>query len=334
MIQVAILLPEQFFASGVAGLIDLLHIANRVASAQGAAIFEWRLYSQDGAPVRSSSGLAHVAEGAYSDVGLADVVFLPGIASPDLPGLEQRLAREGELTRHLRQWHQHGQLLTANCTGVAFLAESGVLDGQVSTISWWLAGWFRQRFPKVRLETHAILTESENVLCTGATTSYFDLGLKLVERFGGPDLALHCARLMLVDTHRTTQAPYATLQQYAGHNDPLVTRCQSWLQDNLAEPFSLVALATAVGSSERTLIRRFRSALDETPLHYLQQMRLFTARRLLETTALGIEQIMVKVGYQDISAFRRLFKREMQCSPSEYRQRFASHRPDLANKTA
>lgn len=330
MIRIAILLPQQFLANSVAGLIDLFFLANRMASIQGAPVFQWRLYSQDGAPVSSSSGLSYIAQGSYRDIGEDEIIIIPGVTYPDLLSFEKRLDGENDLRERLWQWHKKGKLLAANCTSVAFLAESGVLDGQASTISWWLTSWFRQRYPKVKLETHAVLTESDQFLCTGATTSYFDLGLKLIERYAGPDLALNCARLMLVDSHRASQATYATLQQYAGHNNPLVMRCQKWLQDNLAQPFSLEAMAAAVGSSERTVIRHFNQALGETPLHYLQQMRLFSARRLLETTAQGVEQIMAKVGYSDVSAFRRLFKRELHCSPGEYRQRFASHRKQAA----
>lgn len=332
MIRIAILLPPRFLLSSAAGLIDMLNLANRLASLQGEPILEWRLYSTDGAAAVSSTDIPFPVSGSYRDAGSAEVIYLPGVAYRDLPSFEQRLRSEQALGEHLRQWHHNGQWLAANCSSVSFLAESGLLDGEESTVCWWLANWFRQRYPQVKLLPHAVLTESNRLLCTGATTSYFNLSLRLIERFGGPDLALACARLMLVDTHRASQASYATLQQYAGHNDPLVTQCQTWMQTHLREPFSLEAMAAAVGSSERTVIRHFRQALGATPLRYLQQLRLFAARRLLETTAQGVEQIMTKVGYSDVSAFRRLFKRELDCSPGEYRQRFANHRLPTASQ--
>ncbi|MBI2307871.1 MAG: helix-turn-helix domain-containing protein [Rhodocyclales bacterium] len=322
MRRIALLLPDRFVAGGVAGTLDLLFAANRLAGGD-APLFTWRLLSADGAPALASTGLTLAADGRYEEAGDADAIIVPGIIYPDLAHFEARIAGETELLRLLRQWHADGRLIAGNCTGVALLAESGILDGKTATISWWLSSWFRRHFPAVTLETHAILSECGPLLCSGATTCYLNLGLRLIERLAGPDLALHCARLMLVDTHRASQAPYATLQQYAGHNDPLVARCQEWLQDNLARPFSLATLAAAAGSSERTLIRHFRQALGDTPLHYLQQMRLFAARRLLESSALGLEQIVGRVGYEDVSTFRRLFKRELGCSPGEYRRRFA-----------
>lgn len=325
MKRIALLLPEQFFAGGVAGTLDVLNTVNMLAKrGGGSALFEWQLLSEDGAPVRSASGLLLPADGGFDAAQGADAIMVPGIVYGDVDAFERRLATESQLVGRLRDWHATGHVVAGNCTSVALLAESGILDGREATISWWLSGWFRQRYPAVALQTHAVLVDSGTVLCSGATTSYLNLALRLVERFAGPDLALACARLMLVDTHRASQAPYTTLQQYAGHNDPLVTRCQAWLQDHLAQPFRLEALAAAVGASERTLMRRFRRALGDTPLHYLQQMRLFTARQLLESSALGLEQIVEKVGYTDVSTFRRLFKRELQCSPGEYRRRFAA----------
>lgn len=325
MKRIAILLPEQFFAGGVAGTLDLLNTVNMLARRRGGTtLFEWQLLSASGSAVTSSTGLVFPANGTFAAAEAADAIMVPGIVYGDVEAFEQRLAAEAPLIQQLRGWHAHGRVLAANCTSVALLAESGILDGRDATISWWLSGWFRQRYPKVTLQSHAILVDEGAVLCSGATTSYLNLALRLVERLAGPELALACARMMLVDPHSASQAPYTTLQQYAGHNDPLVSRCQAWLQDHLAQPFRLDALATAVGASERTVMRRFRSALGDTPLHYLQQMRLFTARQLLESSALGLEQIVAKVGYTDVSTFRRLFKRELQCSPGEYRRRFAA----------
>jgi len=323
MHRLALVLPESFVAGGIAGTADLFDMANRLGGGER-ALFSWRLLSADGRPARAANGMTFPVDGSYRDADEAGVIFIPGINYLDLARFEARLAAETALAEHLRCWRDEGRLIAGNCTGVALLAQSGILDGHTATTCWWLSSWFRRRFPAIRLDTNAIVAESGRLLCSGATTSYLNLGLRLIDRLAGPDVAQACARLMLVDTQRTSQAPYATLQQYLGHNDSLVTRSQEWLQTQLAAPFSLAALAAATGSSERTLIRRFKTALGETPLRYVQLMRLYTARRLLETSALGFEQIVARVGYEDVSAFRRLFKRELGCAPGEYRRRFAS----------
>ncbi|WP_417070646.1 GlxA family transcriptional regulator [Niveibacterium terrae] len=320
MKKIALLLPDQFFASSVTALVDLLHITNGCWGRDKPPLFCWQLLSATGDAVISSSGLKFAVEGDFSRAADADVIYLPGVGYRDLAEYERRLSSGSGLCARILAWQREGRLLAGNCTGVAWLAQSGVLNGEEATVSWWLSDWFRRRYPAVKLRAHAVLVEAGNLLTSGAATSHHNLGLRLVERFAGADLAMMCARLMLVDIRRESQAPYANFQQYFGHGDALIARSQQWLQQRLAEPFRLDELARAVGASERTLIRRFRVALGDTPLHYLQQLRLHAARRLLETTSLGLEQIVAEVGYSDVSTFRRLFKRELACTPGEYRR--------------
>jgi transcriptional regulator GlxA family with amidase domain len=135
---------------------------------------------------------------------------------------------------------------------------------------------------------------------------------------------MSCSRLMLADLNRVSQAPYMSMQSFAGHDDELVLRCQDWLQRHLDRPYRLETLADQMGVSARTLMRRFQLVLGQPPLRYLQQLRLQAARRLLETTALPLDEIVSRVGYADAASFRRLFQRELHCTPAEYRRRFAA----------
>jgi transcriptional regulator GlxA family with amidase domain len=158
----------------------------------------------------------------------------------------------------------------------------------------------------------------------GATTSYIDLALRLIRHEGGAELAMSCSRLMLTDLNRVSQAPYMTMRSFAGHDDELVLRCQDWLQRQLDQPYRLETLAASVGASERTVMRRFQQVLGQPPLRYLQQLRLQAARHLLETSTLPLDEIISRVGYADLASFRRLFQRELHCTPAEYRRRFAT----------
>ena len=320
MKKIALLLPEQFFASSITGLADLLHIANGCAGREKPPLFSWQLFSETGKPVLSSNGMKFEVSGDFTCASEADIIYLPGTGYLNLPDFERRLMDGIRLAALLNAWNGEGRLLAANCTGVAWLAASGVLDGREATISWWLADWFRSHYSAVKLQPHAILVETANILTSGAASAHYNLALRLIERFAGKDLALQCARLTLIDIQRSSQAPYASYQQYTGHGDALVARSQQWLQENLTRPFHLNEIAAALSTSERTLIRRFRLALGDTPLHYLQHLRLHAARRLLETTSMGLKQIVTEVGYSDESTFRRLFKRELCCSPNEYRR--------------
>ena len=112
------------------------------------------------------------------------------------------------------------------------------------------------------------------------------------------------------------------MQEVVQHGDDLVLRAQSLLLSNLRRTVQLDKLADRLGVTSRTLNRRFKSATGETPLEFLQKARIGHAKRLLETTNISLDDVVHRVGYEDTSSFRRLFKRTTSISPLEYRQRF------------
>jgi transcriptional regulator GlxA family with amidase domain len=221
--------------------------------------------------------------------------------------------------------HRSRRYLAANCSATFLLAEAGLLDGRLATTSWWLSGDFRRTYPKVRLTPDALVTKDERILCGAAFSACLNLGVEIIAEFLGPRAALSCARVMLVDVNRTTQLPYANLQEQVHHGDELVLRAQSVLLSNLRRPTQLEGLADRLRVTTRTLNRRFKAATGETPLEFLQKARIERARGLLETSRLSFDQIVERVGYEDASSFRRLFKRAVGISPHEYRRRFSIH---------
>ena len=77
--------------------------------------------------------------------------------------------------------------------------------------------------------------------------------------------------------------------------------------------------------SPRTFIRRFKAATGRLPGEYQQMMRVAAAREMLENDAVSVQEVGVRVGYQDASSFRALFKRHTGMTPAEYRERFGPH---------
>ncbi len=76
-------------------------------------------------------------------------------------------------------------------------------------------------------------------------------------------------------------------------------------------------------NSQRTLIRRFKAELDLTPLANLQNVRIETAKRLLESSRIPLAEVVVRAGNYDVSSFSRLFKRKAGLTPNAYQQRFS-----------
>jgi transcriptional regulator GlxA family with amidase domain len=323
---------DGILASGVAGSIDVFTAANAVwADKSGirlgtSPLFGWRIESLDGKPVHTASGQIVNVDGPISARTTADAVI---VTAPFVVDIERFFDRPDALQpmfSALRRQHERGALLASYCTGSFILAEAGLLDGGVATTHWAKAKVFARRYPEVDLRVSEILTEQNRILCSGAVTTSLNLALRLVEQFAGTDVAVATGKMMLIDTNRVSQSSYATMPDQPQHSDALVARAQRWMEKSLSHGFSLTELARYLAVSERTLNRRFKEAVGEAPLHYLQSLRVDVAKRLLETRGLKVDAVSERVGYGDLSTFRRLFKRETGLSPREYQRRF-SRRP-------
>ena len=97
---------------------------------------------------------------------------------------------------------------------------------------------------------------------------------------------------------------------------------QNYLENHFTKRLTLKHVAHEHNMTERTLIRRFKQACAITPIQYLQGLRLEQARKILETSMSPLESIINSVGYEDLSSFTRLFKKNTGLSPSQYRAKF------------
>lgn len=320
---------DGILASGVAGPIDVLHAANCLAS-KGAAHsrtpplkFVWTVESLDGRAVSAASGQSIAVNGRIDARKRSDAIL---VTAPFVADMDTFLARRDdvdELSSALRRQHKAGTLIASYCTGSYLLAEAGLLDGRIATTHWSRTADFSRRYPKVELRSHELLTEQSGILCSGAVTSYLNLAVRLVERLADPALAMLVAKTLLIDVNRPSQASFASLLDEQGHTDALVARAQRQMEARLQEGFHMSDLAAYLAVSERTLHRRFKQAVGDSPVGYLQTLRVEVAKRLLESGEVHIDAIGERVGYSDLSTFGQLFKRKTALSPREYQRRFS-----------
>jgi transcriptional regulator GlxA family with amidase domain len=336
MRRIRIWVYDGILASGVAGSVDVFTAANAAFAETSAGrsaksllktpLLQWRIESLDGKPVQTASGQVIQVDGAINARAVADAVIVTGPFVANIERFFDRSEVIKPLLSALRRQHQRGALLASYCTGSFILAEAGLLDGGVATTHWAKAKSFARRYPEVDLRVSEILTEQNGILCSGAVTTALNLALRIVEKFAGPDVASATAKMMLIDTNRVSQSSYASMPEAQSHADELVARAQRYMEKSLRQGFNLGELARHLAVSERTLNRRFKRALGEAPLHYLQSLRVDVAKRLLETHGLTVDAVGERVGYGDLSTFRRLFKRETGLSPRDYQRRFVRRR--------
>lgn len=315
-----ILVLDGVFDLGLSAVLDTLQTANELIEISGMAVspFKVRIVGLRKA-VRTSQGFSVPVHAAGR--GAPDCVVVPAIGFK-MPGpLENALERPDvrDAAAALRHWARGGATMTAACIGTFVMAESGLLDGQHATTTWWLAPLFRKRYPAVLLDESNMIVKSGKFVTAGAALSHMDLALWLVRGIS-PELSSLVAKYLIVDS-RPSQSAYA-LTDHLVHSDPLVQRFESWARARLADGFSLDKAAKAVGASKRTLARRLHSVLGKSPLSYFQSLRVERAVHLLKTSNATVEEVAERVGYNDGTTLRVLLRRQLQRGVKEIRRTY------------
>jgi len=321
MKRIGIWVNHGIVTSSVTGVMDFFTFCNKywqLIQQNNQQLFECVLMGPN-AQIQNGPITLQVDAVDFSQI---DILLIPGFYAynpKDLARISQELLPYKTELQHMLQ---QGKWLGAFCNGTFALAGTGLLDGLQSTSVWFFKDHFRQMFPQVKLDLQQLVVQQQTILTGGATTSYLNLCLRFVELCMDTAFAQQMAKIMLTDPNRTSQLPYLSLQLAPQHKDAKLAEIQQYLQVHLAESVSLEQLAETFAMTPRTLIRRFRQHLDETPMAYLQRLRIERAKSLLENTLWTAEEIMLQVGYEDISSFRKLFVHYTSLTPKAYRQKF------------
>jgi transcriptional regulator GlxA family with amidase domain len=234
--------------------------------------------------------------------------------------------RYPRITRWILERHGSGATICSACSGLFLIAETGLFDGVEATVHWPYARMFTEQYPAVRAHPERALVVAGlrgELVSSGASTSWHDLVLYLIGRDVGPTAAQAVAKFFALQRHVDGLAPFIVFDPPREHGDAIVVAAQEWLDRKAAVATPVREMIRYSGLSERGFSRRFRAATGYAPLDYVQRLRVEQAKRRLERTEEPIEKIAWHVGYEDPSAFRRLFQRLAGISPGHYRRQFA-----------
>jgi len=303
----------------VHGLTDMLMTASGFSVARGGRGLRLSHWSHDEAGAFSRSFDSH--PGAE---GLADILVAPGRLSGPVSAEEA-----APFVGWLAAQHARGAVLASNCGGAFLLAETGLLRGRSATTHWMFADLLQTRFPSLNVEPGKIVIDDGDIITAGGLMAWTDLGMRLIDRLLGPSIMVETSRFFLVDASGREQRHYGGFAPRLTHGDEAILKVQHWLQAKGARAVTVTDMAREAGLEERTFLRRFKAATGAKPTEYAQSVRMEKARELLQFTTRTVDQIAWSVGYEDATAFRRIFGRLVGLSPSEYRRRFKAD-PEIA----
>ncbi|MEE9429001.1 MAG: helix-turn-helix domain-containing protein [Paracoccaceae bacterium] len=284
-------------------------------------IFDAALLSADGKPYLDINGRRITPDGALSGFGQPDLVIVPDLHLDPSAPLPDDFAR---LIPWLNDAYANGAIVSSVCSGALLLAAAGLLNGLDATSHWAFCDVLSKNFPEIRVRRERILVpagEGHRIITAGGASAWGDLMLYLIGRLAGQDEARQLAKVYLLQPHTEGQLHYASLIAGSQSEDKLVADAQVWAADNYAHAAPVAAMANRFGLTERSLLRRFRKATGQSPVDYIQTLKIEEAKQMLETTNDSIEDIAAEVGYIETSSFRNAFRRHVGMPATAYRKK-------------
>ena len=284
----------------------------RVRTGDGAAPYQVQVCSET--PWVESEHAALRAPRGLSWLSRAHTVIVPGI--------EQGRAPSAAVLRAIRRASERGARVASICSGAFVLAATGALDGLRATTHWAGTDELARRHPRIEVDPDVLYVDNGQILTSAGAAAGFDLCIHLVRRDFGAEIAAAAARAAVMPLERSGGQAQFIAHAPAPDDQSSLGRLLAWLEQNLRDDLSLLAVARRAHVSTRTLSRRFREQVGTTPALWVARARVRRAQRLLETGDVAVERIAESVGFGSSAVLREHFRRVVGTSPQAYRRAF------------
>ncbi|MEU8841968.1 helix-turn-helix domain-containing protein [Streptomyces roseus] len=281
----------------------------------GRDLYDFRLCSPEPRTLMRDGFFTLTGVAGLEAADAADTLIVPNRPDTDVP-------RRPAVLDAVRRAHARGARLIGFCSGAFTLAEAGVLDGRRATAHWQWADSFRARFPSVHLEADVLFVDDGDILTAAGSAAALDLGLHVVRRDYGAEIANSVSRRLVFAAHRDGGQRQFVERPMPDLPDETLAPVLAWAQERLDSPLTVSSLAARAAVSPATLHRRFQAQLGTTPLAWLTGERLTLACRLIEQGESRLEVVSRRSGLGTAANLRMLMRRETGITPSAYKRRF------------
>ena len=256
---------------------------------------------------------------SIEDVQKTDLI----IVSPISGNLEQEVDNNIQFVKWIKKQRiEHDSEIASLCKGAFLLAETGLLNGKNCATHWTAHEQFRLRYPQVNLIPEKIICEDNGIYSSGGAYSILNFMLYLIERYFGRETAFWCSKIAEIEFDRISQNEFIIFSGQKEHSDEPIKRAQAYIEDHYETKLNIEEIASMVNLNGRSFLRRFKKATANTPLEYIQRVKIEAAKKRLETTTETILEVMYGIGYNDEKAFRNTFRKYSGVSPKEYRLKY------------
>jgi len=320
MRKISLLVHEDVYSSSVAGVIDLFAGANWCLEQFGRSpAFKLELVSEKVKNIQLNAPAQFVCYATVEEVIQTDLIIIPGFNG----NIKTILKKNTAIINWIKKMNNSGTEVASLCVGSFFLAEAGLLNGKIATSHWAAAEEMQLQYPLIKVKSDLIITDQDGIYTSGGAFSSIKLVLYLIEKFCGREVALWIGKRFSVDMDQLGQAHFAVFTGQHQHNDKEILKSQTYIEQNYADNISIEDVSVLVNTGMRNFIRRFKAATHNTPIEYLQRVRIEAAKKALEDKNWQLDEIMNNAGYKDIKTFRMIFKRITGLSPQDYRKKYS-----------
>lgn len=318
--QISVYVPEYGVIEAVTPPFRTFHTANEFLTTFGKKpIFEVEYVGLKEYVPANNGEYTIKTDRLLKDVTKTDLLIIP----PTFGDTTQGIQSNAEAIPYFKKLHEKGTSLASLCIGAFLLAETGLLNGKKCSTHWAYVNEFKERYPDVKVEDGAIITEHDNIYSSGGASSLWNLILYLVEKFADRETAVMISKYFAIDIGRDSQSQFAIFRGQRNHGDADIQKVQDYIEKHYCEKITIETLANLISTGRRTFERRFKEATNNTPIEYIQRVRIEAAKSFFEASRKNVTEIMFDVGYTDTKAFRDIFKKITGLTPIEYRNKFA-----------
>lgn len=245
------------------------------------------------------------------------------IISPISGNLEKGVHANMDFVNWIKKQRiEHGSDVASLCKGAFLLAETGLVNGKPCATHWTAHNQFRIKYPQVKLMPEKIICEDNGIYSSGGAYSILNFTLYLIERYFGRETAIWCSKVSEIEFDRLDQSEFIIFSGQKDHSDESIKEAQLYIENNYQNKLNVDEIAQMINLNSRSFLRRFKKATDNTPLEYIQRVKVEAAKKKLESTTKTILEVMYGIGYNDEKAFRNTFRKYCGLTPKEYQKKY------------
>lgn len=317
---ISLLLHEDVYASSIGGVIDLIYGTNQYLLECGRPeAFRLELVGEKAKNIHLDVPAQFVCYTTIDKVDRSHLVIVPGFKGD----ISVVLDKYKDVIHWIGEMYRCGSEIASMCVGSFFLAEAGLLNGITATSHWAAASEMQRRYPLIKVQSDRIITDQRGIYTSGGAFVALKLILYIIEKFCDREVALAISKRYSIEIDFISQAHFAVFSGQRRHGDEEILKSQSYMEMNYASNLSIEQVSALCHMGKRNFIRRFKVATNNSPIEYLQRVRIEAARKILENEDCSLTEVMGQTGYRDIKTFRMIFKRLTGLSPRDYRKRYS-----------